>query len=135
MEPAIRAAVRDARAQLASGTWQVTEADRASVRELLTVLGKLPDAQRAALPLAARLEQLREAVAATAVASASSSGQLAWFLGKCITAFTPVTHWEAEPGGTGRAYGSTVPTPDQVTDAERAFTLLRALLATAHHQL
>ncbi len=79
-----------------------------------------------------RLERLREGMAAVAIALASCHGPLAWFLGQCATALGPILQWRSLPAENGHAFKTTIPSPEQLADAESAFARLYALLTGAH---
>jgi hypothetical protein len=81
------------------------------------------------LPATDRLEHLREALAAVAIALAHVHGHTAWFLGAVATSLTPVLHWRALPAGDGHTFGAVVPTPLQYAEAEDAVRQLRNALA------
>ncbi|MFI0743321.1 hypothetical protein ACH4PU_35390 [Streptomyces sp. NPDC021100] len=87
-----------------------------------------PQIQKA-LPLRSRLEHLREALAAVAIALAHVHGHTAWFLGAAATALTPVLHWRALPADDGHAFGAVAPTPQQYAEAEEAVRRLQSALA------
>jgi hypothetical protein len=74
MQTSIRAAITQARTWRETGIWNVTDTDTAMAAELLTSLhwptGSAAD--RADIPLGDRLDHLREALAALAVATATS---------------------------------------------------------------
>ncbi|MFC9584982.1 hypothetical protein ACFVJ8_19400 [Streptomyces yangpuensis] len=110
--------------------WELTPADRTvaakAAADLHAVVG-LPEFQQS-LPAVDRLEHLREALAAVAIALAHVHGRLAWFLGAAATALTPVLHWRALPAEDGRTFGAVVPAPQQYTEAEDAIRRLQTTL-------
>ncbi|MGA5171164.1 hypothetical protein, partial [Streptomyces lavendulocolor] len=96
--------------------------------DLLTAVGN-PECQQT-LPEVDRLEHLREALAAVAIALAHVHGRLAWFLGAAATALTPVLHWRAMPAEDGSTFGAVPPSRQQYTEAEEAIRRLQSLLAS-----
>ncbi|MFG3282063.1 hypothetical protein [Streptomyces sp. NPDC048111] len=82
-----------------------------------------------ALPLRERLENLREALAAVAIALAHVHGHTAWFLGAAATTLTPVLHWRALPAEDSHAFGAVAPAPHQYAEAEEAVRRLQRALA------
>ncbi|MFD3729812.1 hypothetical protein [Streptomyces sp. NPDC058671] len=77
-----------------------------------------------------RLEHLREALAAVAIALAHVHGRLAWFLGAAATALTPVLHWRALPADHGPTFGAVLPTLEEYAEAEDAVRRLHRTLAS-----
>ncbi|MFE9466853.1 hypothetical protein ACFYNW_24890 [Streptomyces virginiae] len=82
-----------------------------------------------ALPVIDRLEHLREALAAVAIALAHCHGHTAWFLGAAATALTPVLHWRALPAEDSHTFGAVAPTPQEYAEAEDAVRRLQSTLA------
>ena len=124
---AVQAVVEEAEQELACGAWKPTEIDRGLVQRLRGSLQPFI-ADEDGGSSTERLERLREGMAAVAITLASCHGPLAWFLGQCATALSPVLQWRSLPADTGHAFKTTMPTPEQFTDAERAFVLLHTLL-------
>ncbi|MGI5479264.1 hypothetical protein [Streptomyces lavendofoliae] len=114
------------------GVWVLTTTDRSvaskAAADLHTAVGT-PQSQQT-LPEVDRLERLREALAAVAIALAHVHGRLAWFLGAAATALTPVLHWRAMPAEDGPTFGAVPPTPQQYTEAEDAVRRLRSVLTS-----
>jgi hypothetical protein len=123
--------VEEAERQIRDRVWVVTDADRTvaakAATDLQAVVGTGQHQQ--ALPGVDRLEHLREALAAVAIALARVHGSLAWFLGAAATALTPVLHWRALPADTGSSFGAVLPTVQQYTEAEDAVRRLQSTLA------
>ncbi|MFF4385116.1 hypothetical protein [Kitasatospora sp. NPDC001547] len=122
---------REAEEQIREGVWEVGAADRVlagkTASELTAVIHP-PDVQQKMAPID-RLEHLREALAALAIALARVHGPMAWFLAAASTALTPVLHWRALPADGGRAFGAIEPTAAQYADAEQAVRRIRDTLA------
>ncbi|MEU3448824.1 hypothetical protein AB0H29_16625 [Streptomyces thermolilacinus] len=112
--------------------WSLTSADRdvaaKAAADLYAAVGE-PEFQQN-LSEVVRLEHLREAIAAVAIALAHVHGRLAWFLGAAATALTPVLHWRAVPAEEGSTFGAVPPTLQQYTDAEDAIRRLQSTLAS-----
>lgn len=112
--------------------WDLTPADRTvaaqAAADLHAAVG-IPESQQS-LPEVERLEHLREALAAVAMALAHVHGRLAWFLGAAATALTPVLHWRALPAEHGPTFGAVPPTLQQYTEAEDAIRRLQRTLAS-----
>ncbi|MHC3389353.1 hypothetical protein ACLQ2E_07795 [Streptomyces lavendulocolor] len=91
--------VREAERLIREQVWVLSLDDRTvaaqATADLLATVGT-PESQQS-LPAVDRLEHLREALAAVAIALAHVHGRLAWFLGASATALTPVLHWRAMP--------------------------------------
>ncbi|MFD0723140.1 hypothetical protein [Streptomyces globosus] len=67
-----------------------------------------------------RLETLREAAAALAVATVHATGALEWLLGETAAVLAPLSAWHPS---------IRTPTPEKITDAEQAVGRLRQALA------
>ncbi|MFI8345658.1 hypothetical protein ACIF8W_37185 [Streptomyces sp. NPDC085639] len=112
--------------------WDLTPADRTVAAKAAADLHRavgIPESQQS-LPEVERLEHLREALAAVAIALAHVHGRLAWFLGAAATALTPVLHWRALPAEHGPTFGAVPPTLQQYTEAEDAIRRLQSTLAS-----
>ncbi|OEJ30217.1 hypothetical protein [Streptomyces subrutilus] len=123
--------VEEAERQIRDRRWVLTPADRTvaakAAADLHAAVGT-PESQQT-LPEVDRLEHLREALAAVAIALAHVHGRLAWFLGAAATALMPVLHWRALPAEHGPTFGAVPPTLQQYTDAEDAIRRLHSTLA------
>lgn len=111
--------------------WVLTPADRTVAAKAAADLHAAVGASHVqeTLPVMDRLERLREALAAVAIALAHVHGRTAWFLGAAATALTPVLHWRALPAEDGSAFGAVSPTLQQYTEAEDAVRRLQSALA------
>ncbi|MDL5198726.1 hypothetical protein [Streptomyces sp. ALI-76-A] len=131
MGAVIEALVGEAERLIREGVWVLTSADRAvaakAAADLHAAVGP-PEFQRT-LSEVDRLERLREALAAVAIALAHVHGRLAWFLGAVATVLTPVLHWRAVPAEDGRTFGAVVPALQQYVEAEDAVRRLQSALA------
>ena len=120
----------DAEQQIRDGAWEVRPADRLLARKaadgLTAALNGPADEQN--LPETERLEDLREVLAVLAITLAHTHGHFAWFLAGASTALSPILQWRSLPATSNRAFGTTVPTPEQFTDAEEAVRHLHAAL-------
>lgn len=132
MQTAIEAAVLQADRWRRDGTWKTSDADTTLARELRANLDQLahPDGAHEAVACAGWLERLREALAALAVAAATSRTPMGWFLGECAAALAPVMRWQ--PHGVGERAVVLIPTIEEITDAEHAFARIREALNTTH---
>ncbi|MFV0126139.1 hypothetical protein ACLGI4_00100 [Streptomyces sp. HMX112] len=132
MQAATDAAIAQARTWWQTGVWNVTDTDRATAAELLTSLPwpTGPTAQAADAPPGDRLDHLREALAALAVATATSRTPMGWFMGQCAAAPAPVLRWH--PDGTAD-HATITPTPGEITEAETAFAHIHDFLAALQH--
>ncbi|BFV60706.1 hypothetical protein KCMC57_up58100 [Kitasatospora sp. CMC57] len=126
--------IEDAERQIRDGAWVVREGEQLLARRAAEGLTEAIDvpADRQSLPDTLRLEDLREALAVLAITLARTHGHLAWFLGGASTALSAILQWRSLPAAPGYDFHTTIPTPDQYTDAEEAVTLLHdALLRIA----
>ncbi|GAA3387026.1 hypothetical protein [Streptomyces roseoviridis] len=130
VQSAIAVLVEEAEQQVRERMWDPSSGDRALALEtaagLREAVGAGQDGED--LPDIERLAHLREALAALAITLARTHGRLAWFLAACIEALSPILHWRALPAGQAPAFGTTHPTPEQLTDAEDALRQLAATL-------
>ncbi|MEU6945683.1 hypothetical protein ABZ957_10655 [Streptomyces sp. NPDC046316] len=130
MRTVIEELVEEAERLIREQAWVLTPADRAvaakAAADLRHVVGT-PQFQQA-LPEVVRLEHLREALAAVAIALAHVHGRLAWFLGAAAAALMPVLHWRAMPAEGGSTFGAVPPAPQQYTEAEDAIRRLQSTL-------
>ncbi|MEV6212828.1 hypothetical protein [Kitasatospora sp. NPDC051914] len=112
------------------GLWELAPGDAVLALRTASGLAKAvgPADRQAFLPSIDRLEQLREAMAVLAIGIARTHGQLAWFLSRASTALAPVLHWRTLPADPRQAFGTVVPTPGELTDAEDAVRRLQAVL-------
>ncbi|WP_282795206.1 hypothetical protein [Streptomyces sp. CC224B] len=132
MQRAIEDVALEAERLIRDQVWVLTPAERLVVAKAATELEAAvgtPQSQQS-LPAVDRLEHLREALAAVAIALAHVHGRLAWFLGAAATALTPVLHWRALSAEDGPTFGAVSPTLQQYTDAEEAIRRLRSALAS-----
>ncbi|MGI5356516.1 hypothetical protein ACLQ2E_17625 [Streptomyces lavendulocolor] len=124
--------VEEAARLIRDQVWALTTADRTvaakAAADLLAAVG--PPQSQETLPEVERLEHLREALAAVAIALAHVHGRLAWFLGAAATALTPVLHWRAMPAEEGTAFGAVPPVLQQYSDAEDGVRRLQSTLAS-----
>ncbi len=128
---AIQAVVEEAEHELACQAWKPTEVDRGLAEQLRQSLETFTT-DRGGESSTERLERLREGIAAVAITLASCHGPLAWFLGQCATALGPILQWRSLPAEVGHAFKTTIPTPEQLADAEHAFIRLHNLLTGPH---
>ncbi|MEV6209130.1 hypothetical protein [Kitasatospora sp. NPDC051914] len=136
MLTAVEQVVQEAQRQLDRLEWEPGTGDLALARQTAVALDAAvgPTDVQQSLPRIDRLEGLREALAALAITVARTHGHLAWFLAQCSSQLTPVLHWRALDAPDGHAFGTTLPTGDQLADAEQAVRLLAAMLTrTGHH--
>ncbi|MEU3405292.1 hypothetical protein ABZ766_15315 [Streptomyces sp. NPDC006670] len=123
----------EAEALIRDGTWvpgpEAAEVARRTAAGLAEAVG--PGDGRPALPAIERLEHLREALAVLALGTARIHGQLAWFLARASTALAPVLQWRTLTADQRTSFGTVVPTPAQLLDAERAVRHVRIALARA----
>ncbi|MET9914420.1 hypothetical protein ABZZ74_48320 [Streptomyces sp. NPDC006476] len=132
MRAVIEALAEEAERLIRDQVWVPTPADRtvaAKAAADLHVAVGTPQSQQT-LSEVDRLEHLREALAAVAIALAHVHGRLAWFLGAAATALTPVLHWRAVPAEGGPTFGAVAPTPPQYAEAEDAVRRLQSALAS-----
>ncbi|MEU3723653.1 hypothetical protein [Streptomyces sp. NPDC031705] len=122
----------EAERQIRDQAWELSPTDRTvaakAAADLHAAVGT--PQSRQGLPEVDRLEHLREALAAVAIALAHVHGRLAWFLGAAATALTPVLHWRALPAGGGPTFGAVQPTLQEYTEAEDAIRRLQRTLAS-----
>ncbi|MGW2539700.1 hypothetical protein ACWC5I_02195 [Kitasatospora sp. NPDC001574] len=99
MSPTIADLTQEAESQIAEGVWEVDRHDRALARGAADGLARAikDPVGAAALPVAERLEALREALAVLAITLSRTHGRLAWFLAAASTALSPVLHWRSLP--------------------------------------
>ncbi|BFV60677.1 hypothetical protein KCMC57_up57810 [Kitasatospora sp. CMC57] len=120
----------EAEEQVRGGLWQFAPPEAALAMKTADGLAEQvgPAAEQEQLPVIDRLERLREVLAVLAIGTARTHGQLAWFLSRASTVFTPVLHWRALPADPRRSFGTVVPTPEELADAERAVRRLHTTL-------
>ncbi|MEW1913479.1 hypothetical protein AB0442_34505 [Kitasatospora sp. NPDC085895] len=120
----------EAERQIHDGLWELAPGDAALALKTASGLAEAvgPDSGRPPLPDIERLECLREALAVLAIGIARTHGRLAWFLAGASTALAPVLHWRVLPAAHGLSFGTVVPTPDELADAENATRRLHAVL-------
>ncbi|RPE28528.1 STAS domain-containing protein [Kitasatospora cineracea] len=99
---------------------------RAIAARLADAVG--PAAEQEQLPGIERLERLREALAALALGLARTHGRPAWILARAADVLSPALHWRALTDDGTTTFGTVVPTPDDLTDAERAVRALHDVL-------
>ncbi|MFE9845324.1 STAS domain-containing protein [Streptomyces goshikiensis] len=133
------ALVVEASGQVADGLWEMSSGETALARVTAEHLAQAvgPPGEQLELPSIERLERLREALAHMAMAIARTHGQLAWFLARTTEALTPVLHWRTLTADRAQSFGTVVPTPAELADAEDAVRLLHTALdemSTAAHQ-
>ncbi|MFD3557971.1 STAS domain-containing protein [Streptomyces goshikiensis] len=133
------ALVVEASGQIADGLWEMSSGETAlahvTAEHLAQAVG--PPGEHLELPFIERLERLRQALAHMAMAIARTHGQLAWFLAQTTEALTPVLHWRTLTADRAQSFGTVVPTPAELADAEDAVRLLHTALyemSTAAHQ-
>ena len=110
---------------------QPTDADRALAAQAATDLPAAvgpAERQQAQAPME-RLEDLREALAVIAIATARIHGPLAWLPAAASTALAPVLQWAAVAAESGFAFGAVEATAAQYADAEDAVRRLHDLLS------
>ncbi|OAL12630.1 hypothetical protein A4V12_24565 [Streptomyces noursei] len=124
--------VKEAERLIRDQVWVLSFDDRAvaakAAADLLAAVGN-PETQQT-LPEVDRLEHLREALAAVAIALAHVHGRLAWFLGAAATALSPVLHWRAMPAEDGSTFGAVPPSLEEYVEAEEAIRRLQSILAS-----
>ncbi|MEU9033752.1 hypothetical protein AB0D45_02390 [Streptomyces sp. NPDC048352] len=132
MRKIIEDLVEEAERQIRDQAWDLSPTDRTvaakAAADLHSAVGT-PQSQQT-LTEVDRLERLREALAALAIALAHVHGRLAWFLGAAATALTPVLHWRALPAGDGPTFGAVQPAPQEYKEAEEAIRRLQRTLAS-----
>ncbi|MEU8779812.1 hypothetical protein [Streptomyces sp. NPDC048606] len=126
---AVEQRVAEAETQLVQGLWEPTAADAALAQQTALSLRKAVESEAVRrLERIARLEGLRQALAALALGVARTHGQLAWFLAQCCGDLSPVLHWRALDAPRGHAFGTRRPSSAELADAEGAVRLLAATL-------
>ncbi|MER7764932.1 hypothetical protein [Streptomyces sp. NPDC097619] len=130
MHDRIVALTEEADGQARTGSWALGPEDRALAARAAAGLADAvgPAARQERLPVIERLEHLREALAVLAGATARTHGHLAWFLARAGTALTPVLYWRALAAEPGRSFGTVLPRPEEIADAENALRLLVGFL-------
>ncbi|GAA2744374.1 MULTISPECIES: STAS domain-containing protein [Kitasatospora] len=120
----------EAERQIREGQWEVTPEDAALAGETADRLAQAvgPAAAQAALPTIERLELLRETLAHLTAGIARTHGQLAWFLAQGTASLTPVLQWRTLLADHRQSFGTRLPTPDELTDAEDTVRSLRTAL-------
>ncbi|WP_234322929.1 hypothetical protein [Streptomyces sp. NRRL S-350] len=120
----------EAEQQVRGGLWELAPPETTLARKTAEGLAEQvgPAAEQERLAVIDRLERLREVLAVLAIGTARTHGQLAWFLSRASTVFTPVLHWRALPADPPRSFGTVVPTPEELADAERAVRRLHTTL-------
>lgn len=131
MRRVIEELVEEAQRLIRERVWVLSSTDRAVAAKAAADLHAAVDTPQfqQALSEVDRLEHLREALAAVAIALAHVHGRLAWFLGAAATVLTPVLHWRAVPAEDGRTFGAVVPALQQYVEAEDAVRRLQSALA------
>ncbi|MFJ4094232.1 hypothetical protein ACIPYS_21845 [Kitasatospora sp. NPDC089913] len=119
--------------QLSEGLWDPAEEDAALARKTASGLAEAVGAAgtQERLPVIDRLERLREALAVLAIGLARIHGPLAWYLAQAATALSPVLRWRALPADRLSSFGTVVPSPAELADAEEAVRRLETALARA----
>ncbi|MGW2788174.1 STAS domain-containing protein [Streptomyces populi] len=117
--------------QMRDGLWELAVEESALARttadRLAEVIG--PAAVQEEQTGIERLERLRAAIAEIAISLAHTHGRLAWFLAQAATAFTPVLDWRALVADERQSFGTRVPEPGELTDAENVVRRLHPVLA------
>lgn len=136
MLEAVEQVIEEAQRQLEHLEWEPRLSDLALAWQTATALDAAvgPANVQQAMPRIDRLEGLREALAALALTVARTHGHLAWFLAQCSSQLAPILHWRALDAPDGHAFGTTLPTGDQLTDAEEAVRLLAVMLTRTGHR-
>ncbi|GAB2856159.1 hypothetical protein GCM10022221_64730 [Actinocorallia aurea] len=132
MDEAVEFVVGEALQDLAAGRWRTSRTDRLSASQLRQALAPFAG-PRPEEPLRGRLEALREGLAAIAIAVASCHGPMAWCLSRCMLAFNPILGWRSLAADDRHSFGTTIPAPGQLADAEQAFSRLHAFLSDSQH--
>ncbi|MER6401740.1 hypothetical protein ABT263_37755 [Kitasatospora sp. NPDC001603] len=131
MRTIIESLAEEAERQQRDKTWEPTDADRALAAQAAAALAAAvgpAEVQRAQEPVG-RLEDLREALAAPAIATARIHGPLAWLLAAASTALSPVLQWRKVAAEHGFAFGAVEATAAQYDEAEDVLRRLQSLLA------
>ncbi|MFH9349533.1 hypothetical protein [Kitasatospora sp. NPDC017646] len=120
----------EAERQVREGLWDLAAQDAALARKTAEGLAQAlgPDAGQEPLPVIDRLEHLREALAVLALGIARTHGQLAWFLARASTVLAPVLSWRSLPADRRQSFGTVVPGPEALADAEDAVRRLHSAL-------
>ncbi|MEU7029190.1 hypothetical protein AB0A60_21195 [Streptomyces sp. NPDC046275] len=130
MQSTVAALIEEAEQQVRDKSWQLLPEHRTLARQTATGLdaavGPAPDQE--ALSDTERLAHLREALAVLALTLARTHGPLAWFIGAGAEALSPVLNWRTLPPNGAPRFGTTHPTPPQLTAAEDAVRRLAAAL-------
>ncbi|MFF3006768.1 hypothetical protein ACFVTF_28665 [Kitasatospora sp. NPDC057940] len=131
MREEITRLVAEAERLLRGGLWDPAQGNAALARETATGLAEAvrEESVQGRLPFPERLERLRETLAVIAIAIARTHGQLTWFLAQAGAALAPVLQWSALPADQKWSFGTVVPTPDDLADAEQAVRRLHFVLA------
>jgi hypothetical protein len=130
MRTLVEGLVAEAEGLIRDRVWVLTPGHRAVVAKAAADLHAAVGAPQVqeALPVLERLEHLREALAAVAIALAHVHGHTAWFLGAAATVLTPVLHWRALPAGDSHNFGAVAPTAQQYVEAEDTVRRLQSAL-------
>ncbi|MFD8708676.1 hypothetical protein ACFV1W_39880 [Kitasatospora sp. NPDC059648] len=134
MAAQVAALAAEAERQFRDGLWDLAAQDAALARKTAEALAEALGAEAAPEPppVIERLEHLREALAVLALGIARTHGQLAWFLARASTILSPVLSWRSLPADRRQSFGTVVPGPEALADAEGAVRRLQAaLLRTA----
>ncbi|WP_052391074.1 hypothetical protein [Streptomyces sp. NRRL B-24484] len=130
MSVQVEVLVAEAERQIRDGLWELAPGDAAlalkTASGLVEAVGR--GGEPPVLPGIERLECLREALAVLAIGIARTHGRLAWFLAGASTALAPVLHWRVLPAEHGQSFGTVVPAPEELADAENAIRRLHAVL-------
>jgi hypothetical protein len=129
MKTIIEGLAEEAWRQRREKVWEPTGADRGLAAQVAADLAAAVGPAEAQQEQVDRLEDLREALAALAIATSRIHGPLAWLLAAASTALAPVLHWRALPADLGRSFGAVLATPAQYAEAEDAVRRLQAVLA------
>ncbi|MEU4878439.1 hypothetical protein [Streptomyces sp. NPDC021608] len=125
----IEALAEEAEGLIRDQVWVPTSGDRTVAAKAAADLHAAVGAQQSHLSEVDRLEDLREALAAVAIALARGHGPLAWFLGAAADTLRPILHWRAM-AAEGPTFGAVTPTLEQYTEAEDAVRRLQRTLAS-----
>ncbi|MFJ9773523.1 hypothetical protein ACIRVF_20145 [Kitasatospora sp. NPDC101157] len=126
----VAALAAEAERQFRDGLWDLAAHDAALARKTAEGLAQALGAEAGTepLPVMDRLEHLREALAVLALGIARTHGQLAWFLARASTVLAPVLSWRSLPAERRQAFGTVVPGPEALADAEGAVRRLQEAL-------
>ncbi|QEV21983.1 hypothetical protein CP975_34780 [Streptomyces alboniger] len=124
--------VREAEGLIREHVWILTPDHRLVVAKAAADLHAAVGAPQTqeALPAVERLEHLREALAAVAIALAHVHGHTAWFLGAAANVLTPILHWRALPAGDSQTFGAVPSPPERYAEAEGAVRILQRAFAS-----